>query len=70
MENLFFSIAFAAYTVGMVLYLGYAFTRREPLAQFLVQSHIGYVRYAAAIGSDDVIRRTERIETGPDQVTP
>lgn len=32
MENIFFSIAFTTYTVGMVLYLGYAFTRRESLA--------------------------------------
>jgi cytochrome c-type biogenesis protein CcsB len=32
MELLFFKAAFAAYTVGMALYLGYAFTRRETLA--------------------------------------
>jgi cytochrome c-type biogenesis protein CcsB len=32
MENLLFSIAFTAYTLGMTLYLGYAFTRRERLA--------------------------------------
>jgi ABC-type transport system involved in cytochrome c biogenesis permease subunit len=33
METLFFSIAFTAYTVGMALYLGYGFTKRERLAQ-------------------------------------
>jgi cytochrome c-type biogenesis protein CcsB len=33
MENVFFAIAFTAYTVGASLYLGYALTRRESLAR-------------------------------------
>jgi cytochrome c-type biogenesis protein CcsB len=48
MENMFFSIAFTAYTVGMTLYLGYAFTRRERLATIGRWALVGAVVFHAA----------------------
>jgi len=50
MENYLFAIAFTSYTVGMALYLGYVFTRKESLSNFgLWALLIGVISHAASL---------------------